>query len=126
MIDQNESEYLTTKEACLYVRKTYSTLRRWVKDGKIPAPHNPTSKTRYYKKSDLDEFIRSNLDDTDRFWLTEKKQMEAKTARLKREVSDQQRFRRLTPKSQKVHRALVDTMTAYTQALALRVELISI
>ena len=62
------NEYLTLSETSEYIGKSKETLRRWDKEGKLPAVREPMSNYRLYRKSDIDdlfsEFISENIQET--------------------------------------------------------------
>ena len=62
------NEYMTLSEVSEYIGKSKETLRRWDKDGKLPAVREPMSNYRVYRKSDVDtlyfDFLDENIQDT--------------------------------------------------------------
>lgn len=51
------NEYMTLSETSEYLGKSKETLRRWDKEGKLPAVREPMSNYRVYKKSDIDSLF---------------------------------------------------------------------
>ncbi len=49
--------YLTIGEASAFIGRSEETLRRWDKDGVLPAVREPISKYRTYKKEDVQMFL---------------------------------------------------------------------
>jgi len=61
------NEYMTLSETSEYIGKSKETLRRWDKEGKLPAVREPMSNYRVYRKSDVDtlylDFLAENVKD---------------------------------------------------------------
>ena len=59
------NEYMTLSETSEYIGKSKETLRRWDKEGKLPAVREPMSNYRVYRKSDVDtlylDFLAENV-----------------------------------------------------------------
>jgi DNA repair protein RadD len=51
-----QDEYMRVAAAAEYVGVSAQTLRRWDRDGRLPAVKRPGSNHRYYRRSDLEEF----------------------------------------------------------------------
>ena len=51
-----EEEYLSVAEAAAYVGVSAQTLRRWDRDGRLPAIRRPGSTYRNYRRADLEPF----------------------------------------------------------------------
>lgn len=58
------NEYMTLAETSEYIGKSKETLRRWDKEGKLPAVREPMSNYRVYRKSDVDALYFDFLDDS--------------------------------------------------------------
>ena len=56
-------DYMTLSETSEYIGKSKETLRRWDKEGKLPAMREPMSNYRLYKKSDIDNLFSGFLDE---------------------------------------------------------------
>ncbi|CAN1518216.1 Dcm Site-specific DNA methylase [Flavobacteriaceae bacterium] len=56
------NEYMTLSETSEYIGKSKETLRRWDKEGKLPAVREPMSNYRVYRKSDVDNLFSEFLD----------------------------------------------------------------
>lgn len=54
----NLGEYLTIGDAAKFLGVSADTLRRWDRDGRLPARRHPISGYRLYSKSDLDVLLR--------------------------------------------------------------------
>ena len=54
----NLQQYLTIKEAAVYVGVTPNTLRNWGEAGKIQEYRHPANNYRLYKPKDLDKFLK--------------------------------------------------------------------
>ena len=54
---------MTLSETSEYIGKSKETLRRWDKEGKLPAMREPMSNYRLYKKSDIDNLFSGFLDE---------------------------------------------------------------
>ena len=59
---QKLSEYAKTAEAAEILGVSQNTLRTWAEEGKIPVRRNPANGYRLFKRSDLEDFLRS-IDD---------------------------------------------------------------
>lgn len=57
------NEYMTLSETSEYIGKSKETLRRWDKEGKLPAVREPMSNYRVYRKSDVDTLFSEFLDE---------------------------------------------------------------
>ena len=57
------NEYMTLSETSEYIGKSKETLRRWDKEGKLPAVREPLSNYRVYRKSDVDTLFSEFLDE---------------------------------------------------------------
>jgi DNA repair protein RadD len=53
---ENESEFMRVAAAAEYVGVSAQTLRRWDRDGRLPAVKRPGSSHRHYRRADLEEF----------------------------------------------------------------------
>lgn len=51
-----ESDFMRVAAAAEYVGVSAQTLRRWDRDGRLPATKRPGSTHRYYRRADLEEF----------------------------------------------------------------------
>lgn len=58
------NEYMTLSETSVYIGKSKETLRRWDKEGKLPAVREPMSNYRVYRKSDVDTLFSDFLDES--------------------------------------------------------------
>lgn len=58
-------QYLTLSEASEFVGKSKKTLRRWDRDGKLPAVREPMSNYRLYDKSLLESIFPNNIETVD-------------------------------------------------------------
>lgn len=58
-------QYLTLSEASEFVGKSKETLRRWDRDGKLPAVREPMSNYRLYDKSLLESIFPNNIETVD-------------------------------------------------------------
>ncbi|MFC8500980.1 DEAD/DEAH box helicase [Pedococcus sp. NPDC057267] len=56
MSDNPDSDFVRVAEAAEYVGVSAQTLRRWDRDGRLPAVRRPGSKHRYYRRADLEPF----------------------------------------------------------------------
>lgn len=56
MSESAESEFVRVAEAAEYVGVSPQTLRRWDRDGTLPAVRRPGSRHRYYRRVDLEPF----------------------------------------------------------------------
>jgi hypothetical protein len=52
----DEPEHLSLREAAAFLQVSAQTLRRWDREGKLPARRNPNNAYRYYARSDLERF----------------------------------------------------------------------
>jgi DNA (cytosine-5)-methyltransferase 1 len=57
------NQYLSLSETSEYIGKSKETLRRWDKEGKLPAVREPMSNYRVYRKSDVDALFSGFLDE---------------------------------------------------------------
>lgn len=53
---EHENEFMRVAAAAEYVGVSPQTLRRWDRDGRLPAAKRPGSSHRYYRQADLEEF----------------------------------------------------------------------
>lgn len=58
----NMKDYITIKEASEILGVDKITLRRWDKAGKLKSYRHPINNYRLYKKSELEELLRSIFD----------------------------------------------------------------
>ena len=56
MSENSEPEFIRVAEAAQYVGVSAQTLRRWDRDGRLPAVRRPGSRHRYYRLVDLEPF----------------------------------------------------------------------
>ncbi len=56
---QSDSSWLTTEEAARYLRINVGTLRRWAREGTIPAAKLGNRGGFRFKREDLDRFLGS-------------------------------------------------------------------
>jgi DNA repair protein RadD len=55
-MQEDELDFMRVAAAAEYVGVSAQTLRRWDRDGRLPAVRRPGSKHRYYRRADLEEF----------------------------------------------------------------------
>jgi excisionase family DNA binding protein len=55
-VSEEEDEYLSVTEAAEYIGVSAQTLRRWDRDGRLPAVRRPGSTYRNYRRADLEPF----------------------------------------------------------------------
>jgi DNA repair protein RadD len=55
-VQEDETEFMRVAAAANYVGVSAQTLRRWDRDGRLPAVKRPGSSHRYYRRADLEEF----------------------------------------------------------------------
>lgn len=55
-MDEDDSDFMRVAAAAEYVGVSAQTLRRWDRDGRLPAVKRPGSTHRYYRRADLEEF----------------------------------------------------------------------
>lgn len=56
MTPETDDDFLRVTAAAEYVGVSPQTLRRWDRDGRLPAIRRPESSHRYYRRTDLEEF----------------------------------------------------------------------
>ncbi|TQN44137.1 excisionase family DNA binding protein [Blastococcus colisei] len=55
-MQEDETEFMRVAAAAQYVGVSAQTLRRWDRDGRLPAVKRPGSSHRYFRRADLEEF----------------------------------------------------------------------
>lgn len=55
-MEEDENDFMRVAAAADYVGVSAQTLRRWDRDGRLPAVKRPGSSHRYYRRADLEEF----------------------------------------------------------------------
>ena len=55
-MDEGDGDFMRVAAAADYVGVSAQTLRRWDRDGRLPAVKRPGSSHRYYRRADLEEF----------------------------------------------------------------------